>query len=126
MITIENTKLLNYADDLLCMAEQEQFRAEEDAVTHLICGNARQSLIYFMTVFLLKNGVLPDSPATLAGMLKQCKQIDARFETVDLSYVKCRFTPGDKDYCLERQQVDKCMEAAQLVRAIVMTETPPY
>jgi hypothetical protein len=126
MISIENTKLLNYADDLLTIAEHEQFRAEEDAVTHLICSNARQSLLYFMTVFLLKSGVLPHSPATLASMLKQCKQIDARFDTVDLSYVKCRFSPRAKDYCLERHQVDRCMEAAQLVRSIVMSETPPY
>ena len=114
------------AKELLAAAEAEQERSAEDVVTHLICTNSRLSLSNFLAGFLIRRQIPVHHPVTLARLLEQCKAIDARFETLDLSTIHCRFETHDKDYCLETGQVDACLSVAQRARDIVMTDTPAY
>lgn len=114
------------AVESLAHAEQEWERSEEDVVTHLICSNARLSLSNFMAGYLIRKGVAVHHPVTMATLLDQCRNLDARFEGIDLSPILCRHESHDNDYCLGRDQVDMCMRIAQQVRDIVMTETPAY
>lgn len=114
------------AHELLHAAEHEQERSAEDMVTHLICTNSRLSLSNFLAGFLIRREIPVHHPVTLDGLLEQCKSLDARFETIDLSPVHCRFETHDKDYCLEEDQVDACLKAAKQARDIVLTETPAY
>lgn len=118
--------LFTTARESLAQAEQEWERSEEDVVTHLICTHARLSLSNFMAGYLIRKGIAVHHPVTMASLLDQCRNVDARFEGIDLTPISCRFESHDKDYCLGRDQVDACMRIAQQVRAIVMTETPAY
>ena len=114
------------AIDLLNFAEREMKRSEEDVVTHLICSNARLALSNFLAGYLIRKQIPVHHPVTLSGLINQCKTIDARFDTIDLSPVHCRHETHDKDYCLETEQVDACLKIAQQARDIVMTDTPAY
>lgn len=114
------------ANELLTAAEAEQQRAEEDVVTHLICSNSRLALSNFMAGFLIRRQIPVHHPVTMARLLEQCKAIDARFDSIDLTPVHCRHETHDKAYCLETLQVDACIQIAQQARDIVMTETPAY
>lgn len=114
------------ANELLSTAEAEQERSAEDVVTHLICNNARLSLSNFLAGYLIRKEIPVHHPVTLARLLEQCKSLDARFDSIDLSPIHCRFETHDKGYCLENDKVDACLQVAQRVRDIVMTETPAY
>jgi hypothetical protein len=114
------------AKELLNVAEHEHARSEEDVVTHLICSNSRLALSNFLAGYLIRRQIPVHHPVTLAGLLEQCKSIDARFEQIDLTPVHCRHETHDKDYCLEQDQVEACLKIAQQARDIVMTETPAY
>lgn len=118
--------LYSTAKELLSVAEAEQARSSEDVVTHLICANSRLSLSNFLAGFLIRRQIPVHHPVTLARLLEQCRSIDARFESLDLSPFHCRFETHDKDYCLETDQVDACLNVAQQARDIVMTDTPAY
>jgi len=126
MIRNKSDTLLTIAEELLAAAENEKERAEADVVTHLICANSRQSLCSFLTGFLLRQHIAMDHPASLVSLLEQCKSVDARFESIDLSHVLCRFETHDLDYCLDLEQVDACIKVAQQARSIVMSNTPAY
>ena len=117
---------LRMAEDLLVAAEHEQERADEDVVTHLICSHSRQSIINFLTGYLLGRNIPVDQPATIASLQQQCRAIDARFEELSLADIQCRFESHDRYYCLEHDHVDACLKTAQHVRSIVLEDTPGY
>ncbi len=120
------TTLIREADRMLQAADQEMMRSEEDAITHTVCFNARQSLINYLIVFLRNNGVLPEAPATMAGLLTQCRGIDGRFDLISLDNIHCRFESDHQDYCLSVDQVDECLVVAKQTRDIVLANTPGY
>lgn len=118
--------LLSTAEDLYKTAEDETMRSQEDVVTHMLCYNSRLAIINYLQGFLIKNNVEAEEPITMANLLEQCKEIDARFELADISPINCRFETHDRDYCLERDQVDRCFESATHIRNIVMAEVPGF
>lgn len=126
MATNHSDTLFTMAEELLSHAEHEQERSEEDVVTHLICNNSRQSISNFLAGFLIQKNIEIDHPVTLVSLLEQCKSVDARFESLDLTSVSCRHDTHDRKYCLEPEQVDACIKVAKETRSIVMSETPGY
>lgn len=126
MVTDPASTLIKSADELLIAAEQEQQRAIEDVVTHLICSNSRKSIYNFLYGYLLNKNIPIQQPVSIASMHKQCQSIDPRFDWLDLEKVNCRYETHDRYYCLEYDNVEKCLKAAQHVRSIVMAETPGY
>jgi len=126
MLHDEVDKMLEYANELLGSAEQEMERSHEDVVTHLVCMNSRQSIANYLAGFLIQRKAGVPKPVTLQGLLDKCKEVDARFDTIDLSPIHCRCQSEDNDYCLEHSQVEDCMRIAQQARSIVMHQTPGY
>ena len=114
------------ADQLLQNARSELQRSAEDVTAHLVCQSARQSLINYLSSFLLLNDVEPKEPITLAAVLDQCRSLDARFEYLDISPINCRYETHDRDYCLSVEKVDECFQIADQARAIVKSNSPTY
>jgi len=114
------------AKELLDAAEHEQERSAEDVVTHLICTHSRLSLSNFLAGFLIRRQIPVHHPVSLVSLLDQCKDLDSRFDQLNLNQIHCRYEKHDQDYCLDHDQVDECLKAAQQARDIVLTETPAY
>lgn len=119
MQSTESQVLYSEADQLLRAADMEINRAEEDAVTHLICHNSRQSIVNYLKGYLLLRGAEPIEPVTMAGLLKQCSKIDTRFKDLDFSQIQCRFESQDKDYCLDLETVGECFRIARKTEELV-------
>ena len=123
---LEVKQLVQEADNLMQAARDESNRAAEDAITHSVCFNSRQSLINYLTAFLVKQQVEPKQPVTMASLLEQCQSIDGRFQLLDLSNIHCRFESDHQEYCLDNAQVDHCLEVAAQARGLVMDVAPGY
>ncbi len=121
MKAITPESLFADADQLLMAADEEINRAEEDAVTHLICHNSRQSILQYLTGYLLDKAVHIPYPTTLDVLLEKCRALDDRFQHIDFSPITCRFDAEDKDYCLDFEKVDECFRIAQQTQALVKT-----
>lgn len=119
MNTTQPQVLFAAADQMLMAADAEMNRAAEDAVTHLICHNSRQSIINYLQGFLLKRGVAPAQPVTVIGLLEQCAEIDPRFRNIDISPIHCRFEANEGDYCLGMKAVEGCFKIARQAEKLV-------
>ena len=118
--------LISEADELLSFAKDELSRSEEDVASFLVCHNSRKSITNYLTSYLLKNGIEPKYPLTMANLMDQCCAEDARFENLDISNIHCRFERHEEEYCLSVEKVAECMHIAQLVRGIVVSAPPGY
>lgn len=120
MNSTNTATLFAEADQMLLAAEAEINRSAEDVVTHLVCHNSRQSIVNYLTGYLLEKGASLPHPLTLAALQENCSAVDPRFKTLDLSPIHCRFDVTDNDYCLSVQKVEECLgiarRAGELVR----------
>ncbi len=119
MQTVNPQTLIRDADQLLIAADAEINKAEEDAVTHLICHNSRQSIANYLMSYLLDNGIHLPYPTTLDSLLEKCRASDSKFNQIDLSNVHCRFEMDDQEYCLDHKTVDECYRIAQQTQVLV-------
>ena len=119
MQTSSSQSLFADADQLLAAAHEEFSRAEEDAVTHLICHNSRQSISNYLMGYLLDKGAHIPYPVTLNGLLQKCQALNPSFQEIDLAPITCRFEADDKGYCLDHTTVDECFRIAQQTQALV-------
>ena len=119
MKNIQPQALFANADQMLSAANAEMNRAAEDAVTHLICHNSRQSIFDYLRGFLIRSAVEPVEPLTISGLLEQCAAIDSRFRELDVSQIHCRFENRDSDYCLDLKTVEDCLHIAMQTKALV-------
>jgi hypothetical protein len=126
MENIDTDLLIREADKMLDTASAELQRSEEDVTSHLVCMNARQSIINYLIAYLRQNGVELQRPVTMAGLLDQCRSIDGRFDLIDLTPINCRNKVDDDDYCLHVQTVAECFRIAKQTKAITQDESPAY
>lgn len=120
MNTMSAAHLIQEADQLLATAKKELNRAEEDAITHAVCFNSRQSIINYLSSFLLQNQVEIKQPATMASLRDQCRAVDTRFSILNLDNIHCRFESDHQEYCLDVAQVEECFQVADQARGLVM------
>ncbi len=118
--------LVNQADQLLDFASEELQRSEADVTAHMICYNSRQSIINYLISYLNRNGEELKKPVTMAGLLEQCRNLDGRFNLIDLSLINCRHEENSEEYCLSVQKVTECLDIAKQTRAIAIDEAPAY
>jgi hypothetical protein len=118
--------LISEADKMIHTASEEMMRAEEDVTAHMVCINARQSILNYLISYLQKNGEELKQPVTMAGLLEQCRSIDGRFELVDLTPINCRNKTEHSDYCLDVGTVGACLKIAKQIRAIALADHPGY
>jgi hypothetical protein len=117
-----STSLFRIGDELIAAADQEKERSEEDIVTHLICFNARQSLANYLAGYLIRNNTDVIHPVSINGLVEQCKSINIRFASLDVSHFSCRAEFHDRNYCLGSDQVNECLRTAKFVRSFVEDE----
>ena len=111
--------ILKQADHLLYSANKEIKTSQDAIVTYQACNDSRESIRKYLTSFLMKNGVEPNAPVTLAGLLDQCKAIDKKFELIDMSCILCRHDSEYDDFCLTVEKVNPCLEVAKQTQKIV-------
>jgi len=118
--------LINEADQLLNTAMDELQRSEEDVTSYMVCYNSRQSIINYLSSFLLKNGVDIKQPVTMASLMDQCRSLDGRFQLIDISQIFCRHDENDEEYCLNVEKVRDCLRIAKQTRGIAIGDSPAY
>lgn len=126
MKSSNSDELKKQADLLVEAAQQEISRPEENVVAPMVCKDARQAIINYMTSFLLDNDITITPPNTIDHLLKQCKEVDGRFSYLNITPINCRFHTRHDDYCLSTETVAGCLAVAQEVKGVVDTEAPAY
>jgi hypothetical protein len=118
--------LISEADQMLNTAKEELQRAEEDVAAYMVCHNSRQSITNYLAAYLIKNNTELKQPVTMASLMDQCRDLDARFDLVDISQIFCRHDEGGEGYCLNVEKVTDCLRIAQQTRGFAIGESPAY
>lgn len=126
MPTQKINDLMMEADELLSFAKDELSHSEEDVNSFIVCQHSRKSIVNYLTSFLLKRGIEPRQPMTIAQLVDQCREEDARFENLDITNLFCRHDAHNETYCLSVEKVSECMTIAQLVRGLATDPVPGY
>lgn len=101
-----------FADQLLYLANTEMQHPEDEVITHLVCSHSRQSIINYLTGYLLSQDTLPAEPLSPERLLEQCKELDDRFMHLDLTPIHCRFDTDNDAYCRDVKKVEECLHLA--------------
>ena len=78
------TIIIDQANKLFEIAQQELYKPEEDVVHYMVCRNAFKSVNKFLTGFLLDQGVEIHASISLDSLLNQCRKVDATFNDLNL------------------------------------------
>lgn len=115
--------LINQADKLFHTAKEELARPEEDVVIYMVCHNAYISVHKYLVGYLLKHGLEVPASMSLESMLNHCRQIDARFNYLNLD--KLYHTEGKEDVWMDIQAVDHFISLAAQTRELVLSASQP-
>jgi len=118
--------LIQEADKLVEFASHEIERAEEDVATHAVCFNARQSIVNYLSAYLERNNADQPEPSTMAALLEACRNIDGRFNLIDISDIGCKHDAEHDAYCMDVEKVTDCLRIAKQTRAIAIEAAPAY
>jgi len=118
--------LISQADQLLESANEEIQRSKEDVIAFMVCHNSRQSIINYLTSFLINNSETLKEPVTMASLMEQCRSVDGRFNLIDISSISCNHKVDDEDYCTNLTKVSECLQIAKQTRGIAVNDAPGY
>jgi|SRR5210317_642605 HEPN domain-containing protein len=115
-------KYLQNAIDKLKDANFELYRPVEDVVSFSVCKNAQFAIDNYLRGYLLKNNVDASSYKTINELYEQCKNINNKFERIDLSTFDCTTTEIDSKYCNEVSRVSQCYKTADMLDNLLREE----
>jgi hypothetical protein len=101
------------ADQLLKTAQNEMFRSEEDVVPFMACSKARESIVNYLTGFLLQNGVELDEVLSMESLINKCKGINSKFSELELDTILCKQENHNSKYCSDLVKVKECVAVAK-------------
>ena len=119
-------QLIEEANLLLNSALHEMERSEEDVTTFMVCYNSRQSIVNYLSSFLIRNGIELQTPVTIHSLIEQCRDEDDRFQMVDVSQILCSHDNNDEAYCLHMDKVKECVEVAKMARDVSTSDSPSH
>ena len=117
--------IIAQGDQFLDLAQQEMFKAEEDAVPYMICSNARQSLVKYFSAFLVNHDIEDELPQSVTQLHEMCKKRDARFNELEMDNLGCSDQTHDVAYCTDLNKVKICVDIAKKAKQLLEEEPWP-
>ncbi len=105
---------------MLSFASSELECSEADVVNYVVCHNTRKAISNLLRSFLRTQG-LPGEDLPVKVLMEQCRAIDGRFVSLDISALECKaYTVGQNDcFCFDLSQARQCVELAWKIEGFV-------
>ncbi|MBT8280851.1 MAG: HEPN domain-containing protein [Muriicola sp.] len=103
-------------------ANQELYRPEEDVVSFVVCKNAQVAVQNFLRGYLLRSGIETKKEDTIDSLYNQCRELNKRFEDVNLSGFNCQYENKDSRYCSGVEKVSRCFDIADSLDSFFRAE----
>lgn len=105
------------ADELYEIAQNELSRPEEDVVPYSVCRNAFKSVNKYLSGYLLKHGIDIHASMSLEELLNRCRQIDHKFNDLNLDPLYSSSEP--EDVWMDMETVKEFIGLAERTRNMV-------
>ncbi len=107
------TKLFDDAAAKLNQAKDEIYKPKEDLVSFLVCKNSQFVIENYLKGYLFKNNIDSNSYHTIDELYTKCKEINKKFEKIDLSALQCTSKDLETRVCTDTDKVCSCFNAAE-------------
>ena len=107
------SKLFDEATAKLNQAKEETYRPKEDLVPQLVCKNSQFVIENYLKGYLFKNSINPQNYHTIDELISKCKEINKRFEKVNLTALQCTSKDLETKVCTDSKIVCTCFDAAE-------------
>jgi len=104
--------LFNTAKEKLSIANQELFKPNEDVVGYSVCKNSQVAIESYLKGYLQHRGFTTHDEEQLEGLLNRCKDLDPKFNRIDMSVIDCKAAKMDSRYCSDVEKVSTCFDVA--------------
>jgi len=112
----------NNALEKLKKANEELFRPKEDIVPYSVCKNSQFAIESYLKGYLLDNNVTIVNLDTIEKLFEQCKQVNNKFDKIDLTSISCKAHKIDTRYCDSIEKVTSCFDAADSLDTLLRQE----
>ena len=108
---------LEQADEYFHAAQEELFKPEEDVVHYMVCKGAYRAIYNYLTSYLLIHDLTLDPKVTLKELLELCKNIDKKFNDLNLDLLYHAHDDEDvwRDLGIAQQFMDLATQTKKLV-----------
>jgi hypothetical protein len=107
---------------MLQKSMDELNRPEEDVVSLSVCRGTKMTLDLFISAYLLKNNIDPNSLNSTVERYEKCLILDPTFDKIDIYQLDCMEKDGcdASRYCLSVKKVNECLKVAEDIRVKVV------
>ena len=109
----QENKLFTEANAKLNQAKEEIYKPKEDVVPQLVCKNSQFVIENYLKGYLFKNSINPQNYHTIEELITKCKEINNKFEKVNLSALQCTTKDLTTRTCTDTEKVCSCFDAAE-------------
>lgn len=111
--------LFEKAQEKLSLANQELFKPEEDVVSYMVCKNSQIAIESYLKGYLSHRGYASHDEEHLEGLLNRCRELDPKFNNIDLNVIDCKTSKLENNYCSEVNKVSSCFDVADSIDTLL-------
>lgn len=104
----EGYNYIKKAEENLDSAQDALFKPQEDIVSFVVCKNSQYAILNYLRGFLERKGFETHDHETIRGLFKRCRNIEPRFNQININEIDCRGKEIDDSYCLNLDKLEQC------------------
>lgn len=104
----EGYNYIKKAEENLDNAQEALFKPQEDIVSFVVCKNSQYAILNYLRGFLERKGFETHDHETIRGLFTRCRNIEPRFNQININEIDCRGKEIDDSYCLNLNKLEQC------------------
>ena len=93
-------------------ADREMYKPEEDIVSLVVCRSTLGSIENYLRGFLTLRGFETTDDETLGHLMKRCRMLDKKFNSIRIEEIDCRNEKDPDLHCEEIEKLGACYQVA--------------
>jgi len=100
-------------------ADREMYKPEEDIVSLVVCRSTLGSIENYLRGFLTLRGFETNDDETLGHLMKRCRMLDKKFNSIRIEEIDCRNEKDPDLHCEEIEKLGACYQVADRLDSLM-------
>jgi len=100
-------------------ADREMYKPEEDIVSLVVCRSTLGSIENYLRGFLTLRGFETSDDETLGHLMKRCRMLDKKFNSIRIEEIDCRNEKDPDLHCEEIEKLGACYQVADRLDSLM-------
>jgi len=95
------------------------YKPEEDIVSLVVCRSTLGSIENYLRGFLTLRGFETSDDETLGHLMKRCRMLDKKFNSIRIEEIDCRNEKDPDLHCEEIEKLGACYQVADRLDSLM-------